>query len=240
MKSVKTIAIFLVIFAVSLVLCAIIGLTGLSYLAVDEVVKATAAEPLKKKISIEAAESAIYDPEAADPNLRSLLAIGRDYQKEFTVFDQMLVDITKKKVPSFCTIVCNPSFLDNERLKTERSHYLKEYYRNQGQHALLDPMFRLKLEEIGFLSSLFPVPLRNLLSEIEQHNQPGTPEQSRLALAVKLEMSVLKEAKSLATKIESIKAEADKLEAVRRLIKSCQEGTLSAKAVRAQCDTLVQ
>ena len=252
MKLAKGVLFFIGIFAVSLILCAAVGLTGLSYYAVNEMVKATGPEsPKKTSEKIHTVKAAIVsapsefadqdtDPAAGDPNLRSLVTIGSSYKAEFAVFDQMLAEIAKKKSPEFCHIICNPSYLDQERLKEERSHYLKAYYKEHGMRALEDPGFRMKLAEIHFLSGLFPHSFRELLSEIESLHGPNSSEQSRLSLAVKLEMSVLREMPSMSFKLQSMKAEADKLANIRGLVKSCQQGTLSPKAVRTQCETLVQ
>lgn len=245
MKFVQSVLKYLGFFFMGVIVCAIVGLTGISYYAIDQLTKATAPEakptkkmPIAKASMMPQLEERSKDPEAPNPNLKELANIGFSYDAEFAIFDKLADEISKKSLPEICATLCNPSYLDRERLSTERSAYLAAYYKQEGTRALQDPDFRMKLEEIAFLSRLFPPSFRFILKQIDLAHQKGK-EVDKFALAVHLEISVIKEISSLTTRLESMKQEAEKLKVLRELVRSCERG-LPRKKLIADCESQVQ
>ncbi|MNT81227.1 hypothetical protein D3C72_2207980 [compost metagenome] len=105
--------------------------------------------------------------------------------------------------------------------------------------ALEDPVFRMKLAEVEFISRLFPASLRNILGDIEGLHNGANASDSRLMLAIRLETAVLTEMSALTLRLDSMKGEADKFRDIRDLIRSCQKGTVTHKSVRSQCEAIL-
>lgn len=247
MKLIKDLLFFLTIFIVSTFLCAVVAMTALSYYAVNELAKATAPDPQSKpgkklpsvKASMVPTTPDFSVQDAADPNLKSLVKIGSDYRTELTIFDQLFNQIAQKQYPEFCSVLCNPTSLDKERLKQERSPYLAEFYKEHGLRALEDPIFRMKLAEVDFISRLFPHSLRDILGDIQGLHDRSKESRSRLLLAIRLEAAVIAEMSALTLRLDSMKGEADKFRDIRALIQSCQKGTMTHKSVRNQCEAIL-
>ncbi|WP_374077831.1 hypothetical protein [Bdellovibrio bacteriovorus] len=244
MKFVKSVLKYLGFFLLGVFVCAVVGLTGVSYYAIDQLVKATAPEgkstkkmPVAKASVMPSLEDSVKDPEAPNPNLKELTRIGYNYDAEFAIFDKLAEDVSKRSLPEICTTLCNPSYLDRERLSTERSAYLASYYKQEGTRALQDPVFRMKLEEIGFLSRLFPPSLRFVLKQIDLANRQNK-EVDKFGLAVHLEFAVLKEISSITARMDSMKQDTEKLKLLREFMRSCEQGTPRKKVI-SECHSQI-
>ncbi|MEK2644331.1 hypothetical protein [Bdellovibrio sp. BCCA] len=244
MKFAKSVLKYFGFFLLGVVVCAIVGLTGISYYAIDQLVKAQAPEakpakkmPVAKASMLPSLEETAKDPETVNPNLKEVTRIGYNYTAEFAIFDRLAEDISKRSLPEICSTLCNPSNLDRERMRTERSAYLASYYKQEGTRALQDPVFRIKLEEIDFLSRLFPPSLRFVLKQIELAQKQGK-EVDKFGLAVHLEFAVLKEISSMSARFDSMKQDTEKLKVLRELVHSCERGT-PRKKIFADCHSQI-
>ncbi|KYG63393.1 hypothetical protein AZI85_05005 [Bdellovibrio bacteriovorus] len=242
MRFVKRLLKYVLFFVLGAITCALLSVTALSYLAIDQLSKATRPEPLKSSKKMPVAKATMMPTLPLDgegkntdvnPNLRELTHIGHNYVTELNLFDELASSIAQKNMPEICSVLCNPSYMDRERLTNERTQYLVHYYKNEGARAFTDPIFRVKLEEVGLLSALFPVSFRNVLSQIEAANAETTTQ--KLALAVQLQTAVLKEATSFSDRIETAKQDNEKLKILRELTRSCERGLKSRKQVISEC-----
>lgn len=244
MKFVKSVLKYLGFFLLGVFVCAVVGLTGISYYAIDQLTKATAPEgkpakkmPVAKASMMPSLDENTKDPEAPNPNLKELTRIGYSYDAEFAIFDKLTEEVSQKSLPEICSTLCNPSYMDRERLSTERSAYLASYYKQEGTRALQDPVFRMKLEEIGFLSRLFPPSLRFVLKQIDLANKQKK-EVDKFGLAVHLEFAVLKEISRMTAHLDSMKQDTEKLKLLREFARSCERGTPRKKII-ADCQSQI-
>ncbi|WP_373998944.1 hypothetical protein [Bdellovibrio bacteriovorus] len=242
MRFVKRLLKYVLFFVLGAITCALLSVTALSYLAIDQLSKATRPEPLKSSKKMPVAKATMMptlplDGESkntdVNPNLRELTHIGHNYVAELNLFDELASSVAQKNMPEICSVLCNPSYMDRERLTNERTQYLVHYYKNEGSRAFTDPIFRVKLEEVGLLSALFPVSFRNVLSQIEAAHAETTTQ--KLALAVQLQSAVIKEATSFSDRIETAKQDNEKLKILRELTRSCERGLKSRKQVISEC-----
>ncbi|WP_415063119.1 hypothetical protein [Bdellovibrio sp.] len=240
MKLVKSIFKYLGFFLFGAFFCAVVGLTGISYYTIEQLTKAVTPEPpVGKKTSAVKATKTLSSSEdsktrtddAVNPNLKDLTRIGVNYVEELGQFDQLATELSLKSMPSLCTTLCNPIRMDRERLSNERTSYLTAYYKQEGARALEDPLFRLRLEEIGFLSELFPASLRSVLAQIEQTAKNSEQKTNKMTLAIKLELAVLKEISSFGLRWDALKQDTHKLKLVRDLVRSCERGTPRNKVI---------
>lgn len=215
MKLIKSTFKYLGFFLLGAFFCTVVGLTGISYYTVEQLSKAVAPD---------------LEP-SVNPNLKDLTRIGVTYVNELGQFDLLATEISKKPQPDLCKTLCNPTRMDRERLDNEKTFYLAHYYKQEGARALEDPLFRLKLEEIGFLSELFPASLRNVLAQIDHSTKKSQPEPNKLVLALKLEMAVLKEISAFSLRWDSLKQDTQKLKWVRELVRSCERGAPRNKVI---------
>ena len=224
MTVLRSILKYLGFFLLGAFVSALIAVTCIAYYAIENVAippTAKAVAPAKKWIN---------------PNLQEISEFGEVYRQEFNLFDQLESEIKKQELPKICKVVCNPSSLDSEKMKTDRSRYLLEFYKENGKRALLDPHFRLKLEEVSFLSDLYPPSLRQVFSAAHQLKDQEPDFLTKLALAVHLEMAAVKEGTSLGLRWEKLKIENDKIGRLRSIVQSCEKGTLPAKQATAECE----
>lgn len=237
MSFLKTVLKCLGFYLLGVLTCAVVGLTGISYFAVDQLIKASAPDtrtaqkmPVAKASMMPSLETDnAFAPGAVNPNLKELKRIASLYNTELTAFDQLAAAVAQKKAPELCATLCNSSFLDKERLNSERSFYLATYYKQEGARALQDPVFRLKLQEIGFLSRLYPPSLRAIVTATEKPN--GV---SKWALALRLEYAAIKEFSRLALQREELQKDAEKISRLREWTHSCQKG-VNKKQVISEC-----
>lgn len=236
-KLVKSTFKYLLFFALGVIVAALIGVTGLSYYAVDQLSKATAnnPEPIdnKRRGKKVAPESEQTFPKNLDvnPNVKEVVKISLTYEQELALIDRLAKDVQRHKAPDICTTLCNPIHLDSERLKEERSEYLFSYYQQEGRRALEDPLFLLKLEEMGFLSRMFPSSLRDLLRQIEQLKLQPNSEKQKWLLAAKGQMTVYREIANFFSVKDSFSKDEKRIQHLRNLIRRCQQGGQPHKIV---------
>lgn len=234
---------YLGFYLLGIIVCAVCGLTALSYYAVDQVAKAVAPEtsskhgsskkmPVAKASLLPSIEGGFALSTEANPNLKDLTRIARNYSQELDLFDQMMSEISKHSMPALCSTLCNPTALDRERLKNERSEYLASYYKSTGARALKDPQFRIKLLEIGVLSEIYPPAFRSLLEQINKEQSPS------LGLALQLEAALLVQGSDLLIHLKDLKTEAAHLKSLRELVRSCQQG-VPAKKILSDCQSQI-
>ncbi len=240
MRFINSIFKYLGFFLLGAIFCTFIGITGASYYVIEQLTQAAAPEaadtkkssPAKMKTSPQyASESSRTPHNLVNPNLKDLTKIGVNYVEELDLFDQLAAEISQRSVPDLCTTLCNPILIDPNRLSNERTSYLAFYYKQEGVRALEDPLFRLKLEEIGFLSELFPSSLRVVLAQIEKNAKTAEKSPHNLMLALQLELAILKEASSFGLRWDSMKQDTFKLKLVRNLVRSCQRGVPRNKVI---------
>lgn len=216
---------------------ALLGLAGLSYYAIDQLTKATQPESKpSNRNTIKAALEMPPDEKAkTNPNLRKLVDISFNYDREFSTFEELRTNLAKTKVPSLCDRICDPIHIDSERLRAERTEYLAQYYTLEGSRALQDPLFLLKLEEMDFLSNLFPRSVREILREIKQTDNLSQSESQKWALAAKTQWTVMQEIASFYSRKEQISQQANKIDLLRGLLRKCQKGT-DRKEIILECE----
>ncbi|WII73556.1 hypothetical protein QJS83_06680 [Bdellovibrio sp. 22V] len=226
-------------FILGVVTCALVGLTAVSYYAVDQLTKASASEektakrpPVAKASVLPSLPTGPESHTEVNPNLKELVRIGKSYDEELNLFDELAEKIAQKSVPDLCHTLCNPSYLDRERLANERTAYLVSYYKQEGTRALQDPLFRMKLEEVGFISRLYPPSLRKIMVQIEEAKS------AKFKLALQLETAVVKEIYHFTFRFDQMKQDAEKLKTLRELIRSCQRG-IPRKNVISECHSQI-
>lgn len=239
-KVVKSTFKYLFFFILGVIVTALVVATGLSYYAVDQLSKATLPDPAptknkkKEKKSQPEDEQVLRKNLEVNPNVKEVVKISLTYEQELALVDRLVKDVQRHKVPDICTTLCNPVHLDLERLKEERSEYLSNYYQQQGRRALEDPMFLLKLEEMGFLSRMFPPSLRDLLRQINQLNLQPDNEKQKWLLAAQGQVTVYREIANLYSVKDSFSKDEKRIQKLRSLIKRCQQGD-SPKKILSEC-----
>lgn len=208
-------------FLLGVIVCALVGSTAISYWTIQE-------------LSHVAQETSANSTQA---NLREVLHIGASYAKEFEIFDRLHAEVRQKNLPEICSTLCNPVNISRERLSTERSSYLASYFKQQGGQALKDPLFRLRLEEISFLSRRFPEPLRGLVLEITEPSKNPHSQSSTLAKALQLEWTLVKTAIDTSLEWELLRQDLARLGQLRDLQKSCAKG-LPPSRILKECKSL--
>lgn len=237
-KIVKSTIKYLLFFALGAIVAAVVGVTGISYYAVDQLAKATAPTPEPKKNKKKEKKVAPEDEQTlaknkdVNPNFKEVVKISLNYEQELALIDRLAKDVQKHKVPKICTTLCNPIALDSERLKEERSEYLFSYYQQEGRRALEDPLFLLKLEEMQFLSRMFPPSLRELLKQIEQLQQQPDIEKQKWLLATKGQVTVYRELANFYSVKDSFSKDEKRIQLLRDLIKRCQHGESPKKIIK--------
>ncbi|MDG0816855.1 hypothetical protein [Bdellovibrio svalbardensis] len=163
----------------------------------------------------------ISSDQDVDHNLKEVTRIGQKYILELRQFEGLLSDINKTKMPPICSTLCNGAFLDQERFSNERAAYLHSFFKNQKAAALQDPSFRIKVEELTFLSKAFPKSLRALITDIlESPESKSHP----WALTFRFEGVMLSELSGIKAHLMQLKVDSHKLDVFKDLMKSCQGG----------------
>lgn len=211
MKFIFTTVKYITFFLLGALTCFVLGTSAVSYIAIEEIAT------------------------SENPNIKDLSRIAGSYVEELNKFDALTADLSGKNIPAICSTLCNASFMDKHRLREERTHYLVAYYKQQGPRALQDPAFLLTLDEIGFISRLFPRSLRDLLLEIEQLKQSPN-ESQKILLALKAETAALTEIASLGFDLDELKKSSQRLKSLRELSRSCQRG-MPRKQVISECNS---
>ena len=242
-RFVKSTLKYFLFFILGIIVTALVAVTGISYYAVDQLSKATQEEPAlagkkKKKVVDENSDVPSVKAAAVNPNIKEVVKITLTYDQEFQVFDQLAQEVRQKSVPNICTTLCNPIHLDEERLKTERSTYLADYYKQEGGRALQDPLFLLKLEEIGYLSRLFPPSLRDILKQIDHLKLTPNDETQKWILATKTQAAVFRELSTFYSLQDKLVKDADRIKQLRGLLRKCQAGD-NPKKIIAECQAQV-
>lgn len=233
MKIIKSLLKCFFFFLMGAFTCLALGTAAISYYSVEQLAKAMSPEPTSSAISanIKKTNSRSLKPEVSEnndfpvnPNLKDLTLISLNYVDELNLFDNLAQQISKKTIPEICSTLCNPTAIDKEKLREERSIYLANYYKQQGLKALEDPLFRLRLMETGFISNLFPVTLRSFLNQVHNKVQNGQVETfDKLILALQLQATVTKELASLYFQRNELIQNKEHLKFLRKLSYSCQK-----------------
>lgn len=168
-----------------------------------------------------------------NPNLIEISHIGNKYIEELDLFEKMSLKISTGSMPEFCPILCNSVYMDRERLKDEKTAYILEYFNSQGNRAFNDPLFRLKLKELNFVSQIFTVPLRSLFNDLKTLG-PINNFSDKFIVTVQFETVVAKELLSLYWQRHSLKKELEQIKLLRKLLHSCQQG-YPVKKIVSEC-----
>lgn len=175
------------------------------------------------------------DAPDVDHNLKELTRIGQNYILEIEQYEDISKDIEKqKKTPPLCATLCNGSSLDQERFLNERTNYLRNFYNTQKSQALQDPQFRIKLEEMTFISKVFPNSVRTFLTEAL--DEESAAEKNQWRLTFHLERLLFQEAANIKTNIAAFKNDSRKLDVLKGLAQSCHMGTTPKKVVLQECE----
>jgi hypothetical protein len=247
MRYLRSFVKYLLIFILGVVVAAFVSLTAVSYYGVEHL---TQAKPIEKKSekkpekrhdkkkTVVVDEDVPPEDTLINSNILDVLRLGDQYTSELNGFDELQSKIAAHKSPPLCDVICNPSNFDRDRMLEERTPYLKSFYQENGERALKDPYFQLKLREIGFLSDIFPSSFRRIWMDVEQkRNEPLTVSQ-KISWSLRFEFAALKEASRLRDRWEDLKKESDRIQAFRDLIQSCQKGLRPAKDLRSDCQRL--
>lgn len=211
MKILRALPTYILFFILGLILAVPFIGTGFSYYAID----------LSQK----------------NPNLQELTSIGYEYVKELNAFDQLSQEVSQKALPPSCSVVCAPSQLDAEQIKSERSFYLQKYFANDKIRALKDPQFRLKLKEVAFLSELFPPPFRKIITQLKTKSETEVQSStSKFILALQLEAAIFVELTQIQSRFRSLQEEKRAIDTYRELIASCRKGLISKAKAQVGCE----
>lgn len=214
MKALKVLLKIIAVIALAAVFSVLVSTTAVSYFAVTALTKIPQEQP------------------GVDHNLKELTRIGQTYIQELESFEQINQDLQKRKVPPICSTVCNGSSMDLEKFSNERQHYLHQFYQSQKAQALNDPQFRIKLEELSFIAKAFPKSVRTLLTESLESTEGKTPD--HLKLTLHFESVMLSELAGFKNHWAQLKADNEKLDALRTIVKSCRAGT-AKKTLIQEC-----
>ncbi|MEK2687450.1 hypothetical protein [Bdellovibrio sp. GT3] len=169
-----------------------------------------------------------------DPNMNEVAKISEGYLAEIGTFEGLFAQIQGKKMPPLCSTICNPVGLDEDELINGKTDYLVSYYKETGNRAFKDPLFRFKLEQMSLVSRTLPPSMRSVMNDILK--EEGRESKSKVWLALRLETTLLANLPSLSTRLNSFKEQTEQLEQFRSLIKACHTGT-SPKKVSSQCES---
>lgn len=194
---------------------AFLSFTALSYFTVDQLSKAFHEDPTNTEAP------SIWD-QPLNPNVKEIILIGTTYIKELDLFDQLQSEISQSSSPEMCSVLCNPVGMNPEALATEKVQLLARYYQQNKTAALKDPLFRLRMQEAGFLSQLFPASFRSVLKEIQEKPMEWT-------FVLKLQWTIFKEMITFVYRWESMKSQLKDMENHRSLFQSCRKGAVPKK-----------
>lgn len=211
MKIVKVIAKHLLVFAIIAVVTVFAAVGGATYYVLNH----------------------IHAETEQNQNLKEVMKIGEGYVLELESFANLQRMLQNKKMPPFCKTICNPSSISQELLLNERTPYLTEFYKESGARALQDPMFRFKLEQMDSVSKAVPESLRALLKDALNKNTLAAKNKALFALQV--EAALLANLPSFPDRLESFKADSQRLNLARTWIKACQMGA-NTKKIMADCE----
>ncbi|MBO9665759.1 MAG: hypothetical protein J7501_02980 [Bdellovibrio sp.] len=179
--------------------------------------------------------SQLHEQMPKDHNLGAVAKISEGYLKELETFDSLFAQVQGKKMPALCSTICNPVGLDQEELINGKTDYLESYYKETGNKAFKDPLFRFKLEQMSLVSRTLPPSVRSVVNDILK--EEGRDQRNKLWLAVRLETSVLMSLPGLSSRLQTFKEHSEQLEQLRTMIKACHTGT-SPKKISSQCESL--
>ncbi|WP_413575797.1 hypothetical protein ACLVWU_15625 [Bdellovibrio sp. HCB290] len=168
-----------------------------------------------------------------DPNLNEVAKISEGYLEEIGTFEELFAQIQGKKLPPFCSTICNPVGLDQDELINGKTDYLVSYYKESGNRALKDPLFRFKLEQMSLVSRTLPSSMRTVMNDILKED--GRETKSKVWLALRLETAILVNLPSLPSRLNSFKEQTEQLEHFRTLIRACHTGG-NPKKISSQCE----
>lgn len=217
MKFLKSLITHLIFFLMGLVAAAILSFTALSYFTIDQLSKAFQEAP-PPSISF-----SFWD-QPLNPNLKEVILIGATYIKELDLFDQLQSEINWNSTPEICSVLCNPVGIDSGALADEKIQLLIGYYKQNKTAALKDPLFRLRMQEVAFLSQLFPTSFRVILKEVRTKPIEWT-------LALQLQWALFKEMTTFVYRWETLKSQLKLIEKHRSLFESCRHGTALKKVL---------
>lgn len=221
MKFLKAVLKYIGYSLLGVVVSTLVGATIISYLAVEHLADTKTPPPSQ------------IPAEVPNHNLREVTRLTKTYIAEVEEYEKLMAQLSKQTVPEFCSTLCNPSGLDREMLREQRTHYLAKYYQQQGPSVLKDPLFRLKLEEMQFISKAFPESVRDLIEGITDSANEKNRVQAFLEV-LKFEATLVTEANRYRTTYQSLLLEDKKLKELRRIVNSCNSGS-SLKTLREEC-----
>ncbi|WP_413585261.1 hypothetical protein [Bdellovibrio sp. HCB274] len=175
----------------------------------------------------------LHEEQKQNHNLQEVMKIGEGYVLELESFNSLKQILENKNMPPFCKTLCNPSELDQDQLINERTAYLTTFYKTAGNRALKDPRFRFKLWQMSVASKVVPDSVRDLLKDIL--NKDTLSNKNKVLLTLQVESTLLTQLPTISQRLESFKAENDRLELARSWIKACQNGA-NAKKIISDCE----
>ena len=245
MHFLKSLVKYLLFFMAGVIVAAFATATAVSFYAVDHLMAVKPAEKVSEKTKPKSKTKAPVIDEDVPPedtyinsNIVEVLRMGDQYRAELSQFDELQSKIVSHKSPPLCDVLCSASSFDSERMLQERTPYLQEFYRQNGERSMRDPFFQLKLREVGFLSEIFPTSIRSLWHDVEQKRDTNPTLSQKLSWSLQFEMAALKELYRLSGKWDDLKKESDRIQGLRELIQSCQKGLRPAKDLRTDCQHL--
>lgn len=218
MKFIKSLISHLVFFTLGLFAAAVLSFTALSYFTIDQLSKAFQETPAP------VTSPSVWD-QPLNPNLKEVILIGATYIKELDLFDQLEAEINKTDSPEICSVLCNPIGLDSEALAAQKIQFLVNYYQQNKLAALKDPLFRLRMQEVAFLSQLFPPSFRIILKEVQ-----SSP--VKWSLVLQLQWALFKEMTTMVYRWETMKTQLKNMEKQRVLFQSCRTGSAPKKVLQ--------
>lgn len=250
MRILKSILKYSAFFLLGVFTCALVGTTAISYYAISELTRPVAVEVKGKKPYPSAKASltpslagSTEGPEAAastplNVNAKEVAKIAHTTMLELNKFDALMTELARKPLPPLCSTLCDPSYMDRERLSAERTDYLISYYKQEGSRALQDPAFRMQIAGLSFISRIFSKSLRSVLTDIDIAAKNPEVAENKLWMALRIETLALKEMTRLAMQSDVLKREATQLDKLRELHRSCNKG-VARKQIVSECNSLL-
>jgi hypothetical protein len=219
MKIFKKVISFVIAFFLGGVFAVILGLTGVSFLAINALFESLHAQ----------------DSSAINPNLKAVLQLGAQYAHDLEKVDTLRKQIESPSPGVLCKILCNISSFEPDQFKDERAAYLLKYFSQSNAIAKTDPIFQLRVAEMSLLGQLFPNQIRSFFIEVQ--NRSNQPESilEKIKLTLELERALLRSAAELALKRNDIKTELARLKLLRSLKKECNR-SVSPRKIQIKCE----
>lgn len=226
-------------FLLGIAVAAFVSFTAFSYFTIDQLSKAfsSSAPLIKNSLTTKPVDTANkLDIESEiNPNLKEIILLGTQYMNELDLVDQLNRDMSPGSIQPLCNILCKPIGISRDRYFAERTPLLINYVRSTKEKAWEDPLFRIRVAEMTFLSELFPKSIRDILQEVSKTKEVLRSDLTKMNLALKLQWTLFKEMTNLLFRWERMKKQLHVLQHQRGLLGLCSKG-ISPKKITEDCN----